>query len=194
LYFRATLHLELKHYQEAIEDYTSAIELHKSFANAYYHRGICKGILGDTKGAIYDMIAAAQLGTRFAQKKLNEKGIVWQGAVSAVGYQLDKSGHDEEALQRFVSSCGQVGLGPDQDRPHRDAFLIYGYFLGILLARRIVRGQYVFCPPCSFPLFHFMLMAEKYHINTTIYYPCQRCGVLHFHKRIIDDKWMVVEE
>jgi tetratricopeptide (TPR) repeat protein len=77
LYFRATLHLELKHYQEAIEDYTSAIELHKSFADAYYHRGICKGILGDTKGATYDIIAAAQLGMRLAQKILNEKGIVW---------------------------------------------------------------------------------------------------------------------
>jgi tetratricopeptide (TPR) repeat protein len=76
-YFRATLHLVLKHYEDAVNDFTAAIELDNYFAEAYYHRGICKGILGDPKAATYDIKAAASLGMRLAQKILNERGIVW---------------------------------------------------------------------------------------------------------------------
>jgi tetratricopeptide (TPR) repeat protein len=76
-YFRATLHLMLKNYQDAIDDFTLAIELDNYLAEAYFYRGICKGMLDDEKGGTYDIKAAASLGMPEAQKKLNEKGIVW---------------------------------------------------------------------------------------------------------------------
>jgi tetratricopeptide (TPR) repeat protein len=76
-YFRGVLHLHLKHYQQASNDFTVALEWDNYFAEAYYHRGICKKLLGEPKGAIYDIRSAAQLGMRLAQKILNDKGVVW---------------------------------------------------------------------------------------------------------------------
>ena len=58
-------------------DQNVALELDNHFAEAYYHRGICKGLLGDPKRAIYDNKSAAQLGFRIAQKVLDDKGIIW---------------------------------------------------------------------------------------------------------------------
>jgi tetratricopeptide (TPR) repeat protein len=71
------LHIQSKNYQDAIDDFSSAIELDKHFAEAYFYRGICKGMLDDEKGGTYDIKSAASLGMPEAQKKLNEKGIVW---------------------------------------------------------------------------------------------------------------------
>ena len=76
-YFRATLHLMRKHYQDAVDDFTLAIEIDKYFAEAYFYRGMCKGLLDDEKGGTYDIKGAESLGMPEAQKKLNEKGIVW---------------------------------------------------------------------------------------------------------------------
>ena len=75
-FFRALYFIHVKLYEEAIKDFTSAIELDKYFAEAYFYRGICKG-LDDEKGGTYDIKAAASLGMPEAQKKLNEKGVVW---------------------------------------------------------------------------------------------------------------------
>jgi hypothetical protein len=60
-----------------VDDFTSALELNNQFADAYYHRGINRGLLGDQKNALWDLKFAAQLGYRIAQKVLNEKGVVW---------------------------------------------------------------------------------------------------------------------
>jgi tetratricopeptide (TPR) repeat protein len=76
-FFRALYFIHIKLYGEAIKDFTSAIELNKYFAEAYFYRGICKGLLDDEKGGTYDIKAAASLGLPEAQKKLNEKEIVW---------------------------------------------------------------------------------------------------------------------
>jgi tetratricopeptide (TPR) repeat protein len=76
-FFRALYFIHFKLYGEAIKDLTSAIELDKYFAEAFFYQGICKGLLDDEKGGTYDIKAAASLGMPEAQKKLNEKGIVW---------------------------------------------------------------------------------------------------------------------
>ena len=76
-FFRALYFIHFKLYGEAIKDLTSAIELDKYFAEAYFYRGICKGMLDDFKDGTYDIKAAASLGLKEAQKKLNEEGIVW---------------------------------------------------------------------------------------------------------------------
>ena len=76
-FFRALNFIHVKLYGEAIKELTSAIELDKYFAEAYFYRGIYKGMLDDLKGGTYDIKAAASLGLKEAQKKLNEEGIVW---------------------------------------------------------------------------------------------------------------------
>ena len=75
-FFRALYFIHFKFYGEAIKDLTSAIELDKYFAEAYFYRGICKGLLDDEKGGTYDIKAAASLGMPEAQKILNEKVVV----------------------------------------------------------------------------------------------------------------------
>lgn len=74
-FFRALYFIQFKLYGESIKDFTSAIEIDKYFTEAYYYRGICRGLLDDEKGGTYDIKAAASLGIREAQKKLNERGI-----------------------------------------------------------------------------------------------------------------------
>jgi tetratricopeptide (TPR) repeat protein len=76
-FFRALYFVQCKLYGEAMKDFTFAIEIDKHFADAYFYRGICKGMVDDLKGATFDVQAAASLGMREAQKKLNEKGIAW---------------------------------------------------------------------------------------------------------------------
>ena len=76
-FYRALYFIKMEFYEMAIKDFTSAIELDKYFAEAYFYRGICKGMVDDEKGGTYDIKAAASLGMPEAQKKLNEKGIVW---------------------------------------------------------------------------------------------------------------------
>jgi tetratricopeptide (TPR) repeat protein len=76
-FYRALYFIKMEFYEMAIKDFTSAIEIDKYFADAYFYRGICKGMLDDEKGGTYDIKAAASLGLQEAQKKLNEKGIVW---------------------------------------------------------------------------------------------------------------------
>jgi tetratricopeptide (TPR) repeat protein len=76
-FFRALYFIQRKLYSEALKDFTSAIEINKYFAEAYYYRGICKGVLDNEKGGTFDIQAAASLGMTEAQKKLNERGIVW---------------------------------------------------------------------------------------------------------------------
>ena len=75
--FRALYFIEIKLYHVAIEDLSLAIQLNKHCAEAYFFRGGCKGMVDDLKGGTFDIMAAAQLGMREAQKTLNERGIPW---------------------------------------------------------------------------------------------------------------------
>jgi tetratricopeptide (TPR) repeat protein len=76
-FFRALYFVQFKLYKEAIKDFSSAIGLNKHFAEAYFYRGICKGMLDDEKAGTFDIQAAASPGMPEAQKTLNEKGITW---------------------------------------------------------------------------------------------------------------------
>ncbi len=64
-------------YQQAIKDFTKAIELKPDFALAYSSRGTTYGMLGNYKLAIEDFKVAARLGDAVAQDFLREKGISW---------------------------------------------------------------------------------------------------------------------
>lgn len=61
-FFRALYFIKVKVYEMAIKDFTSIIEIDKFFAEAYYYRGICKGMFDDEKGGTYDIKAAATTG------------------------------------------------------------------------------------------------------------------------------------
>ncbi|MEM6446586.1 MAG: tetratricopeptide repeat protein [Cyanobacteria bacterium P01_D01_bin.123] len=59
-YLRGISHHRLGDYQEAIEDYTSAIEHNSKYAKAHFNRGIANGHVGDKRSAVQDLRAAAK--------------------------------------------------------------------------------------------------------------------------------------
>jgi tetratricopeptide (TPR) repeat protein len=58
---RALAKTELKDYQGAIKDYTTAIEKDPNPGMAYYNRGLLKNKLKDNAGACTDLIKAQEL-------------------------------------------------------------------------------------------------------------------------------------
>jgi tetratricopeptide (TPR) repeat protein len=77
-FFRGIVYQNHRRYDEAIEDFTKALEGDRLWDEAYYHRGINRGLLNDQQGALHDLVFAARLGYEPAQKFLARKGIVWQ--------------------------------------------------------------------------------------------------------------------
>lgn len=61
---RGFVKAHLKKYEEAIEDFTKAIEINPNFAMAYYNRGGVKNLTGDTDGACNDWRKALSLGLK----------------------------------------------------------------------------------------------------------------------------------
>ncbi|MEO1131076.1 MAG: tetratricopeptide repeat protein [Cyanobacteria bacterium J06639_1] len=59
-YLRGVSHHRLGDLEEAIEDYSSALELNSKYAKAYFNRGIANGRVGDKRGAVQDLRAAAK--------------------------------------------------------------------------------------------------------------------------------------
>ncbi|MBQ9359023.1 MAG: tetratricopeptide repeat protein, partial [Abditibacteriota bacterium] len=53
-------------YDSAILDYSTAIDLNKAFADAYYNRAVAKNKIGDTEGAKEDMKRAGELNPKYA--------------------------------------------------------------------------------------------------------------------------------
>jgi tetratricopeptide (TPR) repeat protein len=52
--YAQNLRLNIKDYNLAIEYYSKVIELNPLYENAYFRRGICKGMLNDLQGQVYD--------------------------------------------------------------------------------------------------------------------------------------------
>ena len=55
---------------EAADDYTKAIELNPSFAEAYYNRGLLQIYMKDTRKGCLDISKAGELGIKEAYKVL----------------------------------------------------------------------------------------------------------------------------
>ena len=60
------------------EDYTKAIELNPSFAEAYYNRGLVQIFLKDTRKGCLDMSKAGELGLQDAYRVLKLYGNMLQ--------------------------------------------------------------------------------------------------------------------
>jgi tetratricopeptide (TPR) repeat protein len=56
---------ERGNHEEAIDDFTGAIEKNSKFAGAYYNRGIAKDKTGDFEGALKDLLKAIELDPAF---------------------------------------------------------------------------------------------------------------------------------
>ncbi|MCU4139364.1 MAG: hypothetical protein MW690_001296 [Methanophagales archaeon] len=61
LYSRLCIHAELNEYEQAIEDFSKAIELNPNYAGAYYNRGIAYAKLNQHERAIEDYNKAIEL-------------------------------------------------------------------------------------------------------------------------------------
>ncbi len=69
--------LELKRYQEAIQDFTKAIQLNPQYAQAYYNRGLGHAHLGNDEQAIADYTRSIHYDAQFAPA-YNNRGVVYQ--------------------------------------------------------------------------------------------------------------------
>jgi tetratricopeptide (TPR) repeat protein len=72
---RGVVEYRLGHYEDAIADFTKAIELKPNFAEAYHNRGNTKHILEDYEGAIADFTKAIEYKEDFAKAYFN-RGLV----------------------------------------------------------------------------------------------------------------------
>ena len=62
-------------YQEAIADYTQAINLKPNYAEAYNNRGLAKAALEESKGAIADYTEAIRISPDYAEA-YNNRGVL----------------------------------------------------------------------------------------------------------------------
>jgi tetratricopeptide (TPR) repeat protein len=58
----------LKKYEEAIAEYTKAIEINNNFSAAYYNRGLVEVVLGQKESGCLDLNKAEELGEKSASK------------------------------------------------------------------------------------------------------------------------------
>ena len=73
LFSRGFVYLQLKRYQQAIDDFTKAIDLNPSFGKAFFNRGNTKFLMNDIDGACKDWIQAKRFGDQRASQALSEK-------------------------------------------------------------------------------------------------------------------------
>ena len=62
----------IEDYQEAITDYTKAIEINPEFSDAYFNRGIAKIIIDEKEAGCSDLHKARDLGDEQANDEINE--------------------------------------------------------------------------------------------------------------------------
>ena len=59
-------------YRGAIEDYSEAIEIDSTYADAFLNRGYAKKSLGDFKGALQDWVMAGKKGSLGTEELIND--------------------------------------------------------------------------------------------------------------------------
>jgi len=74
----ALAHQESGRYTECLEDAQAALALSPEYAHAYYQRATCSIGLGRQETVRDDLVKAAQLGHKSAQRILAAKGISWE--------------------------------------------------------------------------------------------------------------------
>ena len=74
---RGRAYLNKGQYDQAIADFSKALELDPNDAEAYTLRGLIYSVLGIDRQAIKDLRVAARLGDEDAQRFLRSKGIDW---------------------------------------------------------------------------------------------------------------------
>lgn len=74
-YNKGNEYLDTRNYQEAIDEFTKAIESFGDFYEAYYNRGLAKNIIKDYPGALNDYNKAIELRPSFAPV-FNNRGLV----------------------------------------------------------------------------------------------------------------------
>jgi tetratricopeptide (TPR) repeat protein len=73
-FHRGRSYRQIQHYQEALTDLTTAIEMDSTFAGAYFQRGMTFNKLGKKKKGQADIQKAAELGSGDARRWLKLKG------------------------------------------------------------------------------------------------------------------------
>ncbi|KJU86535.1 hypothetical protein MBAV_001271 [Candidatus Magnetobacterium bavaricum] len=76
-YNRGIAYCGKRNYDQAIGDYTKAIEINPRFALAYLNRALALAQKGKNGQAIDDFKMAAKLGDNDAQDRLKRTGITW---------------------------------------------------------------------------------------------------------------------
>ena len=71
LFYQGNAKFSSEKYEEAIEDYTKAIELNPQLAEAYYNRGLAKSRLGQNEEAIKNYDQAIELNPQLAEAYCN---------------------------------------------------------------------------------------------------------------------------
>jgi tetratricopeptide (TPR) repeat protein len=64
--------VQSKKYDEAIAEYTKAIEINNHFSAAYYNRGLVEAVAGQKESGCQDLRKAAELGEKDANKMIQK--------------------------------------------------------------------------------------------------------------------------
>ena len=73
-FHRGRAYMALKQYRNAINDFSTVINLNPSIINAYFYRGIAYGKIGKKKRGLGDIRMSAELGSGVAKRWLKLKG------------------------------------------------------------------------------------------------------------------------
>ena len=111
---RGELHFEMKKYQLAIEDYTRAIKLDRSLADAYAQRAVCYAEIGEDPKSDADAVLARKLADEAQERKE-------QGRAGRMGKELGVLGRLFRANpgadpNRLAGMAGRQAAGEHESR------------------------------------------------------------------------------
>ena len=101
---RGVAYLHKRHFDQAIVDFTKALELKVDYAEAYCERGVAYGVKGDLDQAIADFTKALELKVDYAEAYHN-RGVVY-----------DLKDDLDQAIVNFNEA---LRIDPDDAEPHR---------------------------------------------------------------------------